>query len=64
MKSIVIIAAMIAATSPVFAPSLMSCEIVDMGGYWNKVDPTCVYTADQSDHGDPLPDEDDLPEQE
>lgn len=54
MKSIVIAAAVLAACAPAFANSLMGCETVDIGGYSNKADPSCIYTVDATaDHGDP-----------
>ena len=57
MKKILLATVALAfAPMPILAETLMGCEIVqvDGGGYWNKVDPECVFTVDQSDHGDRL----------
>ncbi len=39
--------------------TVQGCEIVDMGGYSNKVDPTCVFTDEAGGDGASTPDPDD-----
>jgi hypothetical protein len=44
-----------------FSKTVLGCEVIDMGGYSNKADPTCQFAVIGNQHAQKLVDPDGIP---